>query len=154
MPITHEAEPRRVMVERPDTPAQVFAGVAGLFLTALGGLALIFADVAFGTVDTLAGRPEFLIWTVSGWTAILWLAMGVFGLASIARLDAARVYSLLAGVVFAVVAVWGVIDGTDVAEVLAADTTNNIVHAILAGLGLMVGMLPSEVQRPIMLDGR
>lgn len=154
MPITHEAEPRRVMVERPDTPAQVFAGVAGLFLTALGGLALISADVAFGTVDTLAGRPEFLIWTVSGWTAILWLAMGVFGLASIARLDAARVYSLLAGVVFAVVAVWGVIDGTDVAEVLAADTTNNIVHAILAGLGLMVGMLPSEVQRPIMLDGR
>lgn len=154
MPITHEAEPRRVMVERPDTPAQVFAGVAGLFLTALGGLALISADVAFGTVDTLAGQPEFLIWTVSGWTAILWLAMGVFGLASIARLDAARVYSLLAGVVFSVAAVWGVIDGNDVVGLLAADTTNNIAHAMLAGLGLMVGMLPSEVQRPIMLDGR
>jgi hypothetical protein len=144
----HEPGARKGVIERPDTPAQVFAAVAGLFLTALGVLALIFADVGFGTVDPLAAQPEFLIWSVSGWTAILWIAMGVLGLISMSRLDAARSYSLLAGVVFAVVAVWGFLDGNAVAEVIAADTTNNVMHAILAGLGLVAGMLPRDAQRP------
>lgn len=139
---------RRGVLERPDTPAQMFAAVAGLFLTALGVLALIFADVGFGTIESLALQPDFLIWTVSGWTAILWIAMGVFGLLSMARLDAARSYSLLAAVVFAVVAVWGFIDGSDVAGIIAADTTNNVTHAILAGLGLVAGTLPGTAQRP------
>lgn len=148
MTTMHEPDARRRRVEPPETPAQVFAGVAGTFLTALGILALIFADVSFGTVDVLVQQPEFLIWTVSGWTAILWIAMGVLGLLSMARLDTARSYSLLAGVVFAVLAVWGFIDGNDVAEIIAADTTNNVMHAILAGLGLVTGMLPRDAQRP------
>ena len=139
---------RRGVLERPDTPAQMFAAAAGLFLTALGALALIFADVGFGTVDSLAAQPEFLIWTVSGWTTILWIAMGLLGLLSMGRLDSARSYSLLAAVVFAVVAVWGFVNGTAVAEIIAADTTNNVMSAILAGLGLMAGMLPHTAQRP------
>jgi hypothetical protein len=89
-----------------------------------------------------------MAWTVSGWTTILWIAMGALGLLSMARLDTARSYSLLAGVVFAIVAVWGFIDGNDVAEIIAADTTNNVMHAILAGLGLVAGMLPVQAQRP------
>jgi hypothetical protein len=148
MSTMHEPDGRRGMVERPDTPAQVFAAVTGLFLTALGVLALIFGDVSFGTVDTIVGRPEFLIWTVSGWTTILWIAMGALGLLSMVRLDTARSYSLLAGVVFALVAVWGFIDGNAAAEIVATDTTNNVMHAILAGLGLVAGMLPHDAQRP------
>ena len=147
MSTMHEPD-RRGVLERPDTPAQVFAAVTGIFLTALGVLALIFADVGFGTVDALGDQPEFLIWTVSGWTTILWIAMGALGLLSMARLDSARSYSLLAGVVFAVVAVWGFVDGNDVASITAADTTNNVMHAILAGLGLLAGMLPRDAQRP------
>jgi Domain of unknown function (DUF4383) len=151
MTAMHELGPgsgaRRGVLERPDTPAQTFAGAAGLFLTTLGVLALIFADVGFGTVDSLAPQPEFLIWTVSGWTTILWIAMGVLGLLAMARLDTARSYSLIAAVVFAAVAVWGFINGSEVARVVAADTTNNVMHAILAGVGLMAGMLPRAAQR-------
>jgi hypothetical protein len=113
MSTMHESQAGRGLIERPDTPAQVYAAVVGLFLTALGVLAL-----------------------------------GVLGLFSMARLDTARSYSLLSGVIFAVVAVWGFIDGNDVAEIIAADTTNNVMHAILAGLGLVAGMLPGEAQRP------
>jgi hypothetical protein len=148
MATMHESESRRGMFERPDTPAQVFAGVAGLFLTALGVLTLVFADVEYGTVGALAAQPEFLIWTVGGWTAVFWTAMGVLGLLSMARLDTARSYSLLAGVVFAALAVWGFIDGNDVAEILVAGTTTNVMHAILAGLGLVAGLLPPAAQRP------
>jgi hypothetical protein len=148
MSTMHEPNAGRGLIERPDTPAQVFAAVTGLFLTALGVLALIFGEVSFGTVEAIADQPEFMAWTVSGWTTILWIAMGALGLLSMARLDTARSYSLLAGVVFAIVAVWGFIDGNDVAEIIAADTTNNVMHAILAGLGLVAGMLPAETQRP------
>ena len=61
-------------------------------------------------------------------------------------------YALFAGAVFAVAAVWGFIDGNDVVELIVADTTNNITHAILAGLGLIVGMLPASAQRPAEQD--
>jgi len=139
---------RGAMFERPDTPAQVFAAGAGLFLTTLGVLALILGEVDFGTVGRLADQPEFLSWTVSGWTTILWIATGGLGLLSMVRLDTARSYSLLAAVVLAIVAMWGFIDGRDVAGIVVGDATNNIMHAILAGLGLLVGMLPREAQRP------
>jgi hypothetical protein len=138
----------RTVLESPDTPAQTFAALSGLFLVALGVLALIFGDVSFGTIGSLANQPEFLIWTVSGWTAVLWIAMGAFGLVSMVRLDTARTYSLVAAAVFAVLAVWGFVDGSDVAGIFAADTTNNVTHAILAGLALLVGMMPSETQTP------
>lgn len=135
-------------LERPDTPAQTYAAIAGLFLVVLGVLSLIIAGVDFGTVGSVAAQPEFLIWSVSGWTTIFWIAMGALGLFSMARLDSARSYALAAGIIFAVVAVWGFIDGNDVFGLIVADTTNNITHAVLAALGLVVGLMPSEAQRP------
>jgi hypothetical protein len=136
------------LFERPDTPAQTYSAIAGLFLVALGVLSLIFASVDFGTVGPIAAQPEFLIWSVSGWTAIFWIAMGCLGLLATPRLSSARTYALLSGIVFAVVAVWGFIDGNDVFELFAADTTNNVTHAVLGALGLTIGLLPSGVQRP------
>ena len=134
-------------LEPPDSPAQVFAATSGLLLIALGVLALVLDDVGFGPIGSPADQPEFLIWTVSGWTTVFWIATGVLGLASMARLDAARTYSLLAGVLFAVVAVWGFVDGRDIAGILVADATNNIMHAILAGFGMVAGMLPRDAQK-------
>jgi len=139
---------RHGVLERLDSPAQVFAATSGLLLAALGVLALVLDDVGFGTVGLPADQPELLVWRVSGWTAVFWIAMGVLGLGSMVRLDTARTYALLAGVVFAVVAVWGFIDGNDVAGILVADATNNVMHAILAGIGLVAGMLPREAQKP------
>jgi hypothetical protein len=122
---------QRGLFERPDSPARAFAVAAGLFLLALGVLALVFDDVSFDPV----GRrpPHLLIWGVSGWTTILWIAMGGLGL----TLAGARSYPLLAAGVFGVAAVWGFIDGHAVAAVLVAGTANNVTHAALAGLGLL-----------------
>ena len=145
---TMHDDDRGGVVERPSTPAQAFAAASGTFLVALGVLVLVFSDVSFGTIDSLTGQPEFLIWTANGWTAVFWIAMGAFGLLSMVRLDAARTYALLAGVVFAAVAVWGFIDGSDVASVLVADTANNVTHAILAVIALVTGMPPRKAQKP------
>jgi hypothetical protein len=139
---------RRGPFERPDTPAQTFAILAGAFLLALGILSLIFERVSFDSVGPVGAQPEFLIWSVSGWTTILWIAMGGLGVVMSARLDSARTYALIAALVFGAMAVWGFIDGNDVVELFAADTTNNITHAVIAALGLLVAVLPRGAQRP------
>lgn len=119
-----------------------------MFLIALGVLSLIFASVDFGTVGPVRAQPEFVIWSISGWTAIFWIAMGGLGVLSAVRLDSARSYAMFAGAVFAIVAIWGFIDANDVFGLLTADATNNITHAVLAALGLIVGSLPQGAQRP------
>ena len=74
--------------------------------------------------------------------------MGALALFAVPRLAAARSYAVLATVVFAVFAVWGFIDGNNVMSIFAADTTNNITHAILAALGLVAWLMPRPAQRP------
>lgn len=134
--------------ERPDTPAQTYAALAGMFLLALGVLSLVLTEVGFGTVGAAATQPEFLIWAVSGWTAVFWIAMGTLGLLAAARLATAQIYALGAAVLFAATALWGFVDGNDVAGLLVADTTNNLTHAVLAAVGLICGLVPRESQRP------
>ncbi len=105
-------------LERPDTPAQWYAIAAGTFLLVLGILSLALRGVSFDGIDVLSAQPEFPIWSVSGWGTVLWIAGGAIGLLASARLDAARDYAATAGVVFTVVAVWGFLDGGDVAGCL------------------------------------
>lgn len=136
------------LLERPDTPAQWYALVAGLFLLALGILSLVLKGVSFGTVGPLSGQPEFLIWSVSGWATILWIVAGAVGLLAAGRLDTARDFAVCAGIVFAAAAIWGFIDGNDVVGLVPADTTNNVTHAVLGALGLLVAALPRSTQRP------
>jgi hypothetical protein len=145
---TQDMTHRRGVVEPPDTPAQTYAAITGIFLVALGVLSLILEPVSFDGVGPVAAQPEFLIWSVSGWTTIFWIALGGIGLLSAARLDSARSFALGAGIVMAVAAVWGFIDGSDVAGIITADTTNNITHAVIGGLGLLVAALPRSAQRP------
>jgi Domain of unknown function (DUF4383) len=137
------------MLKRPNTPAQWYATVAAMFLLALGVLSLVIEGAgSWGAVDNVANRPQFLIWAVSGWTSIFWIAMGALALFAAPRPAAARTYTLLAAVVFAVFAVWGFIDGNNVMSIFAADTTNNITHAVLAGLALVVGLMPRAALPP------
>lgn len=141
-------EPERSLFERPDSPARAYAVAAGLFLIALGVLSLIFDDVSFDTVGRT--EPHFAIWSVSGWTTILWIGMGGLGLVAAGT----RTYPLIAAAVFGVAAVWGFIDGHDVAGVLAAGTANNVTHAALAWLALLVSVGEHPSHAPAEKTGR
>jgi len=133
-------------MEAPRTPAQWFAVLVGAALTAAGVLALLTGSTNFGTVSSGAGH-EFIIWNVSGWETILYMGMGAFGLLMAGRVDAARSFCLIAGAVFAAIAAWGFIEGSSVAAIFAVDTTDNITHAAIGGLGLMLGLMPEPAQR-------
>ncbi len=135
-------------MEAPRTPAQWFALTSGIVLLALGVLALVIGSTSFGTAERISAE-QFLIWRTNGWDTIAWLAFGGLGLSLAGRVDAARTYALLAGIFFATVAVWGFIDGNDAFSLLAVDTTDNIFHAVLGGLGLMAASAPESAQRRV-----
>ncbi len=133
-------------MEAPRTPAQWSATLLGAVLLALGVLALILGSTNFGVADRI-NAEEILIWRVSGWETILYIATGALGLVMASRVDSARTYSLVAGIAYAAFAVWGFIDGNDVFGLLAVDTTDNISYAVIGGLGLVAGSLPESAQR-------
>jgi hypothetical protein len=133
--------------ERPDTPAQAYAGAAGLFLVALGVLSLVFTSVGFDDVGAIADQPDFLIWAVSGWTVVFWIAVGAIGLLAVPSLVTARAFALVAGLLFAVLAIWGFMDGNDISGWLVADSAANFTYAVLSILGLFAAMIPGESQR-------
>ena len=133
-------------MEAPRTPVQWYALIIGGVLTAIGVLSLILGFTEFGTANSI-NPDEFVIWQLSGWNAILYIAFGAAGLFVASRVDAARAYALVTGVVFAAIAVWGFIDGNDVFNLLAVDTTDNISNAVVGGLGLLVALPPERRQR-------
>ncbi|MGH2942150.1 MAG: DUF4383 domain-containing protein [Solirubrobacteraceae bacterium] len=138
-------------MEAQRTPAQWFALLAGLFLAAVGVLTLAFNDVDFGATRD---PTEFLIWKVSGWNTILWMAMGVIGLFSSMRVDASRAYGIEAMIVFGALAVWGFVDtGYDTMGVFGIGTAGNITHAIIGGLGAVAASMPESVQRDVSATG-
>ena len=135
-------------MEAPRTPAQWFATLVGAGLIAGGVLALVTGSTDFGTVSSGTGH-EFIIWRVSGWETILYMATGVIGLMAAARVDAARSFGLTAGLVFAAIAIWGFIDGNDVVSLFAVNTADNVTHAAIGGLGLLAGLASESVQRQV-----
>jgi len=67
-------------------------------------------------------------------------ASGAALLAAAAVPRSARIAALLFGAVYGVVAVWGFIDGNTVFALLPVNTADNVLHAALAGLGLLAGV--------------
>jgi hypothetical protein len=100
-----------------------------------------FVDVALGAV----GRepPRLLVWSVTGWTTMLWIAMGAFAPAA----TGARRCAACAAAVFGGVAAWGFLDGHAVAGVLAGSIADDVTHAVPAGAGLLCA-LPHRVSGP------
>jgi hypothetical protein len=142
MQSNHQATTRRSLLDL-SAPAHTYAAAAGVFLLALGILSLIIEQPGFGSVGNVDNQPDFIIWATSGWLCILWIVMGALGLLAAVRSDTARDYALGAGVLFAVMAIWGFIDGDSSFGIFAAGTVDNITHAVLAALGLLAALMPS-----------
>jgi hypothetical protein len=121
---------------RGTTPAQwygVFAGTALL-------LAGIFGFLAEASFDT-AQRDSFLGFEVNGWHNAVHLLSGLVLLAAARTRPSARAAAIGFGVVYGLVAVIGLIDGSDVLGVIPVDPADNILHIALAMLGIVSGLM-------------
>ena len=130
------------------SPAQLYALVIGAVLVAAGILGF-FYESSFATGDdTLVERDAVLgILDVNGWHNLVHIASGVVGLAVAGSYANARMYALVFGAVYVVVAILGFIygDGDSIFKLIPVNTEDNVLHALIGVAGLGAGMAtPAE----------
>ena len=132
------------------TPAQLYAGVAGIVLAVVGILGF-FVDTSFHAGSHVDG-DTLLGFEVNGWHNIVHLASGLVGIAAAVRWRSARAFALAFGAVYAVVFVWGLFSDT-VLWLVPVNNADNVLHAALAVLGLAAGLVSQGVGRGVDATG-
>jgi hypothetical protein len=127
---------------RGPTPAQAFCGLAGVLLLGAGLLGFI-ANSSFGGPDE---RGSFLGFDVNGWDNVVHIATGLLLLAGAPNAAAARAVCVIFGGAYAVVAVLGIIDGSDVLGLIPVDGADNVLHSALAVLALVAAGAPAPAR--------
>jgi hypothetical protein len=118
------------------TPASLYAGVVGAVLL-VAGIIGFFYSASFGSpgnVDAVFG-----ILDVNAWHNLIHILSGALGLLAFASGPrASRVYALVFGVVYIVVAIWGFIIGSheSILGFVPINTEDNVLHIILGVLGV------------------
>jgi hypothetical protein len=122
------------------TIAQAFCLLVGAGLIAGGVLGFIFGGSGFDVGSDVQG-DDFIIFEVNGWHNVVHIATGAFLVLMSMRAATAAIGALIFGAVYAVIAVWGFVDGDDVVNLVATDTADNWLHVGLGAAGVLVGLL-------------
>ena len=136
--------------DRGMTPAQLYCLIAGLALL-LAGIFGFFADATFdlsttsdpegGNVGGMLQGDSFLGFEVNGWHNVVHLLSGLVLLSVFRNRKAAKTVALAFGLVYAIVAIIGLIDGNDVLGIIPVNPADNILHIALAALGIIAGLI-------------
>jgi hypothetical protein len=121
------------------TLAQLYCLLGGLSLL-LAGIFGFLADDSFDVGDSL-GRDSFLGFDVNGWHNVVHLASGLLLLSVSRSRRGAKTVALGFGLVYGAVAVIGLIDGSDVLGIIPIDGADNVLHVLLALLGIVAGAI-------------
>lgn len=125
------------------TAAQWYCLLAGAALLLMGILGFL-ADASFETGEVPAGEVDgslFLGFEVNGWHNVVHLASGLVLLAAANTRPSAKGVAIAFGLVYGLVAIIGLINGSDVLAIIPVNTADNILHIALAGLGLLTGFM-------------
>lgn len=131
------------IVGRDMTPAQIGAGVIGVVFLLLGILGFIpgvttnYGELTF--VSPESGAMLLGVFGVNMLLNIVYLVFGVIGLASARSESATKPFLLVAGVIFLLLWVLGLlIDAESSVNILAVNTATNWLHFVL-GIVMVVG---------------
>src|SRR5215208_7775549 len=119
----------------------LIVGATLLLVGVLGFLAESKFDTSIGGDSGSLDGEDFLIFEVNGWHNIVHIASGAFLLLMSSRHARARTGALVFGAIYGLVAVIGLIDGHDVLGIIPIDPADNVLHVLLAGSALAVGLL-------------
>jgi Domain of unknown function (DUF4383) len=131
------------------SPAQVFALVIGLTLV-VAGIVGFFYNASFETGDDLPRDALIGILDVNGWHNVLHIATGVIGLVLAGSYDGARLFAIVGGGVYILVAVVGFIagDGSVLIGLIPVNTEDNFLHLLIGIAGLGAGFATPVVEPP------
>jgi len=130
--------------DRDRSTAQWYCLIVGatlLLVGALGFLAEATFDTSSGGDPGALDGEDFLIFEVNGWHNVVHILSGAFLLLMSRRHAQARTGALAFGAIYGVVAVIGLIDGHDVLGIIPVDPADNVLHVLLAGSALAVGLI-------------
>jgi FtsH-binding integral membrane protein len=119
------------------TLAQTTCLVLGATLVAVGVLGFIFGGTNFNTGDNVDGR-DFIIFEVNGWHNVVHILTGGLLLLGAPKPATAVTSLLIFGGGYALVTIWGFVDGNDVFNLIPVDFADNILHVALTALALFV----------------
>jgi hypothetical protein len=125
--------------DRRRTPAQWYCLLAGLSLLLAGILGFI-VDSQFDTGSGIDG-DKLIVFEVNGWHNIVHIASGVVLLASAAKRASAKAVALAFGLVYGLVTIIGLIDGSDVLGLIPVNPADNILHIALSALGIITALI-------------
>jgi hypothetical protein len=133
------------------TPAQwycLLVGVSLLLAGALGFLADASFDTGAGADGDRLGNANgglqgdgFLGFEVNAWHNIVHLLSGLVLLAAFRRRGPAKAVALGFGVVYGLVAIIGLIDGSDVLGIIPVNGADNLLHVALSALGILTSLM-------------
>ena len=133
------------------SPAQLYALVFGATLVVAGIIGFFYSS-DFGSPGHVDGVLGVL--DVNGWHNIVHIATGALGLLSLGY-SSARLYALVFGVVYVVVAIWGfaVGDGGAILGFIPVNTEDNVLHAVIGLAGLGAYAATPAVTKPTTASG-
>ena len=117
------------------TFAQWYCVVAGATL-AVAGLLGFIADSSFDTGSAIQGDKLFGL-EVNGWHNVVHLASGVVLLAAANTRPTAKTVAIVFGAVYAFVALWGLVDGDEVLNLIPVNGPDNVLHLILSAAAFL-----------------
>ncbi len=131
------------------TPAQIYALTIGFVLVALG-VAGFFYEASFEVGDDLSRDAVLGILDVNGWHNVVHLLSGAFGLLVATSYVGARIYALVFGGVYLLVALLGFLegDGGVVIGLLPVSTEENVLHLLIGVAGVIAGLSTPAVPAP------
>jgi len=121
------------------TPAQWYCLLGGAALL-LAGIVGFIADAGFDTGSNVDGDKLIGVFEVNGWHNIVHIASGALLLAAAARRTPAKTVALAFGLTYGAVAVYGLVDGSDVIGLIPVNGADNVLHIALAAAGILAAL--------------
>jgi RsiW-degrading membrane proteinase PrsW (M82 family) len=131
------------------SPAQAFALVFGAALVVLG-VAGFFYNADFGSGDGTDRDAVLGILDVNGWHNVLHVLTGAIGLAVSGAYDGSRVYALVFGAIYLVIAVLGFAagNGDELFDLIPVNTEDNVLHLLIGFAGVGAGIATPATPAP------
>ena len=131
------------------TPAQLYSLVFGATLL-LAGIAGFLVDSSFGPLGPDVEGSNLILFEVNGIHNIVHLASGALGLAMWRNPASARLFALGFGAVYLLVTVLGFAMGTNVLGIIPINAADNVLHLVIAVVGIAAGLASRTVAEPTM----
>jgi hypothetical protein len=96
-------------------------------------------DSSFASGGSVRGS-NLVAFEVNGWHNLVHILSGLVLLASAPRRAIARTVVLAFGIVYGIVAIWGLIDGNDVLGLIPVNAADNVLHIALSAVGILAAM--------------